>query len=472
MLPADNGLHRLFEPRSVALVGITVSEPQHWTRTFLDALLASGFERPIYLVNPKGGEIKDLKVYPSLTDVPAPVDYVIGTVPARVAPSLLRQCATKGVRCVHFCTAGFSETGEKQGSDLEAELLQAIRETGVRVLGPNCMGIYCPKSRMSFDADFPQEIGPVSFLSQSGGNVNNLVRQVKWRGVRFSKAVSYGNACDLDESDFLQYFATDPDTRIISMYIEGVKDGGRFLKAVESVPREKPMILLKGGVTQGGSRAAAGHTGALAGSRATWDSLCRQMGIITVRSLDEMADVLVTFQFMRPFTGRNVGLIGIGGGSSVLIADAFEAQGFSVPSLPEDIRGAIRGFTPAAGNILRNPIDYGQGIGGPEDLIRTVRLVAGWDRIHLVVGFLRLGVSPPSQTRPLLQMTEGFIEASRLISKPMAIVTEFIVSPRIKEEVFPVVERCVEARLPVYYSFRAAAKAIGRCMDWGPRETP
>jgi hypothetical protein len=133
-----------------------------------------------------------------------------------------------------------------------------------------------------------------------------------------------------------------------------------------------------------------------------------------------------------------------------LIADAFEAQGFSVPSLPEDIRGAIRGFTPAAGNILRNPIDYGQGIGGPEDLIRTVRLVAAWDQIHLVVGFLRLGLSPPSQTRPMLQMTEGLIQASRLISKPMAIVTEFIVSPRIKEEVFPVIERCVEAGLPVY----------------------
>lgn len=469
MLPSDHRLDLIFDPRSVALVGITLSEPQHWTRTFLDALLASGFERPIYLVNPKGGEIKGLKVYPSLTDLPNPVDYVIGTVPARVAPSLLRQCASKGVSCVHFCTAGFSETGEEQGSKLEAELLQAVRETGVRVLGPNCMGVYCPKSRLSFDADFPQEPGPVSFLSQSGGNVNNLVRQAKWRGVRFSKAISYGNACDLDESDLLQYLAADPDTRMISMYIEGVKDGGRFRKAIESVPEEKPLILLKGGVTKGGSRAAAGHTGALAGSEATWDSLCRQMGVISVRSLDEMADVLVTLQFMRPSSGRNVGLIGIGGGSSVLIADAFEANGFSVPSLPEEIRGLIREFTPAAGNILKNPIDYGQGIGGPEDLIRTVRLMAGWDQIHFMVGFLRLGLSPPSQTRPMLQMTEGLIQASQLISKPMAIVTEFVVSPRIKEEVFPVIERCVEAGLPVYYSFSSAARAIGRCMDWGKR---
>ncbi len=458
MLSSDHRLDRVFDPRSVALVGITLSQPRHWTRTFLDALLASGFQRPIYLVNPKGGEIRGMKVYRSLMDLPNPVDYVIGTVPARVAPSLVRQCASKGVGCVHFCTAGFSETGEEEGNRLEAELLQAVRETGVRVLGPNCMGVYCPKSRLSFDADFPLEPGPVAFLSQSGGNVNNLVRQTKWRGVRFSKAVSYGNACDLDESDLLQYLATDPDTRMISMYVEGVKDGGRFRKAVEGLPREKPLILLKGGVTQGGSRAAAGHTGALAGSETTWDSLCRQMGVIRVRSLDEMADVLVTLQFMRPCAGRNVGLIGIGGGSSVLIADAFEANGFCVPGLPEEIRGAIRGFTPAAGNILSPR---------PEDLIRTCRLMAAWDQIDFMVGFLRLGLSPPSQTEPMLQMTEALIRASQVISKPMAIVTEFIVSPRINEEVFPVIERCVEAGLPVYYSFSAAARAMRKCMDWG-----
>jgi len=434
----------------------------------LDALLASGFERPLYLVNPKGGEIRGLKVHRSITELPNPVDHVIATVPAHVAPGLVRQCATKGVRCVHFCTAGFSETGEEEGIRLEAELRRAVMETGVRVLGPNCMGIYCPKGRMSFDYDFPMDPGRVAFISQSGGNVNNLVRQARWRGVRFSKAVSYGNGCDIDESDLLEYLAGDPDTDMIALYLEGVRDGGRFRQALEGVPRDKPVVLLKGGVTQGGARAAAGHTGALAGSEATWDSLCRQLGVIRVHSLDELADVLVTLQFMKQPKGRKVGLIGVGGGSSVLITDAFEANGFFVPPLPEGIRARIREFTPAAGNILRNPIDYGQGIGGAEELIRTVEFLAEWQETDFMVGFLRLGLSPPSQFLPMLQMARGLVEASRRISKPMAIVAEFVVSPRFREEVFPMIEECVRGGLPVYYSFASAAKAIALCMKRNP----
>jgi acyl-CoA synthetase (NDP forming) len=206
---SNGDLQPLFYPSSVALAGVTVNNPQHWTRTFFDALLEFQFERPLYLVNPRGGEIRGIKVYRRLADIPQNIDYVISTVPAKAGPGLIEECAHKGVKAVHFCTAGFSETGEEEGVRLEAELADLSRKTGIRVIGPNCMGIYCPESRISFNIDFPKESGPVGFISQSGGNTGGLIHQVRSRGVRFSKVVSYGNACDLNETDFLEYLASD-----------------------------------------------------------------------------------------------------------------------------------------------------------------------------------------------------------------------------------------------------------------------
>ncbi|MFO7711774.1 MAG: CoA-binding protein, partial [Dehalococcoidia bacterium] len=200
----QNNLDWLFHPSSVAIVGITTSNPMHWTRTFLDALIESGFDRPLYLINPKGGEIKGHKVYTSLQDVPGNIDHVIGLVNARIAPRLVEECAEKGVRAIHFCTSGFSETGDPDRMRLESELVEAGRKTGIRIIGPNCMGIYCPESRLSFSPAFPNEGGPVGVISQSGGNSVYLVRQGALRGVRFSKVISYGNACDVDENELLE----------------------------------------------------------------------------------------------------------------------------------------------------------------------------------------------------------------------------------------------------------------------------
>ncbi|MCJ7744273.1 MAG: CoA-binding protein, partial [Dehalococcoidales bacterium] len=248
----------LFHPRSLALVGITTTQREHWTRGLLEGLLTFQYDGQLYLVNPKGGEIEGHKVYTSLKDVPPPLDYVIGLVPAPAAPGLVRDCAGKGVRAMHFCTAGFSETGEEEGIRLEAELVAEARQHNIRVLGPNCLGIYYPKSRLSFSPIFPRESGVVGFISQSGGNSNYLVRQAALRGVRFSKGISYGNACDLNEADFLEYLAVDPETKIIAMYIEGLKDGKRFRRALEVATKEKVVVLLKGGLTEGGARAVAG----------------------------------------------------------------------------------------------------------------------------------------------------------------------------------------------------------------------
>jgi acyl-CoA synthetase (NDP forming) len=459
----QHSLDFLFHPNSLALVGITTAEPEHWTRTFLESLIEFQFDRPFYLVNPKGGEIEGHKVYASLKDVPGTVDHVIGLVNAQIAPRLVKECAEKGVRVIHFCTAGFSETGEPERIKLESELAEAARRKGIRVIGPNCMGIYCPKSRLAFSPAFPKENGPVGVVSQSGGNSIYLVRQAALRGVRFSKVISYGNACDINETDLLEYLANDGDTKIIATYIEGIKDGKRFRRALEEATKEKPVILLKGGATEGGARAAAGHTAALSGSRTTWDALCKQLGIISVNSVEEMIDVLVTLMFLPTPRGRNAVLFGAGGGASVLMADEFERRGLRLPAIPPHIVAQIRQFTPVAGNILRNPVDYSQAMMNTEGVAKTLAILSNWDAADFLVMFIRTGqfTMPRLAERQLRNLTtSGLVTDQGYFPKPVAMVLEASIVPKEAEAIFAAIRTCVSSRLPVYYSFAAAANAI------------
>ncbi|MBI4304373.1 MAG: CoA-binding protein [Chloroflexi bacterium] len=464
----SNSLEYLFHPRSIALVGITTANPGHWTRTFLDSLIAFQFEGPIYLVNPKGGEINGLKVHQSLRDIPNNIDYVIGLVPARESPRLVEECAGKGVRAIHFCTAGFSETGEDEPIRLEAEVVRLARKHRIRIIGPNCMGIYSPKSRLSFMPAFPKESGPVGAISQSGGNANYIVRLGAQRGVRFSKVISYGNACDYNESDFLDYLATDPDTKIIGMYVEGLRDGEKFRRALEKATREKPVILLKGGLTDGGARAAAGHTASLAGSKATWEALARQLGVIFVETLDEMIDVMVTLLFMSVPKGRNAVVIGSGGGASVLITDEFERKGLKVPQLPKEIIREIRQFIPAAGNILRNPVDLSQNMTESDSVRRAVTLASQWDGIDFLVKFLRTGQVPQPHIfkEHLTRMMEGFSVENGGSSKPSVIVVDPSIVPEEASIVYDFIQQCLSSGLPVYYSFGSAANAINEVLSY------
>ena len=464
----------LFHPDSIALVGITTTQPQHWTRTFLEGLIEMEFDRPLYLVNPKGGEIKGRKVHTSLKDVPGNIDYVIGLVNARIAPKLVEECAEKKVRAIHFCTAGFSETGEESRIKLESELTEVARRNGIKVIGPNCMGIYCPKSRLSFSPAFPKESGPVGVISQSGGNSIYLVRQAALRGVRFSKVVSYGNACDIDESDLLEYLAHDVDTKIIALYIEGIKDGRRFRKALEEATNEKTVVLLKGGTTEGGARAVAGHTASLAGSRATWDALCKQLGIISVSSLEEMIDVLVTLLFLPLPGGRNALLFGAGGGASVLIADQFESRGFRVPPIPPEMVAQISEFTPIAGNILRNPIDYSQAMTNIEGVIKTFAILSTWEEADFFVMFIRIGQFTGSR---ISDHQLGYLLMSRFpikqgqLPKPVVMVIEPSIIPEEAEAIMAAICNSILSGLPVYYSFATAANAINLVLNHSEKQS-
>ena len=461
----------LFHLRSIAFVGFSISNPGHWTRVAFDSLIEFGFEGSIYLVNLKGGEIEGRRVYQSLEDIPEPVDYVISTVSAQASPGLVEECARKGVKTIQFYTAGFSETGEEEGIRLEAELVKIAKRKGIKILGPNCMGIYCPKSRLSFGVDFPKESGSVGAISQSGANAINLIKDAMLRGIRFSKVISHGNACDLNESDFLEYLAADTDTKIIALYIEGVKDGKRFRQALEKAAQEKVVILLKGGVTKGGARAAAGHTGALAGDEVVWDALCKQLGVIRVRSFEELVDTLVTILFMPLPRGRNVALIGGGGGPSVLITDEFEKRGLTVPPLPEELINQIREFTPIAGNILRNPIDYGQTMTEIEKLVETVNIISQWEMIDFLIGFFRPSTMPQNARPLLFWMVDRVLKATKALSKPIALVAIPSIVPEEAKETFPTIQRLVSLRLPIYFSFAGAADAISRVLSYNETRT-
>jgi acyl-CoA synthetase (NDP forming) len=457
MMSIYEQLRPVFYPKSIAIAGISLSNPTHWTRYFFNALIDFNFHQ-LYLVNPKGGEIGGHKVYHSIDEVPGEIEYVISTVAARVAPDLMRQCANKGVKVVHFCTSGFAETGEEEGIRLEAEILRLSRETGIRIIGPNCMGIYCPESHVAFETFFPKESGSVGVISQSGGNASQLVEQAAWRGVRFSRLISFGNACDLNETDFLEYLTKDPKTSIIAMYLEGVKDGERFLKALKQAAGKKTIVLFKGGVTRGGAQATLGHTGSLAGNETIWDALSRQYRVTRVASMDEMTDVLVTLLFFPLPKGRRAILIGSGGGISGKTTDLFEKNGLYVPQLPQDIKDQIRSFTPIAGNIIKNPLDVG-GLNDIDKLAKIARIVTDWKGSDLLVTFFNVKWDFKESTETMRRLIKEIRKATATSHKPIAVVQETNM-PDKDAIMYPIIQYIASLEIPVYQSFEGAARGI------------
>ena len=204
MIKSDLG--SIFDPKSVAVVGVSGKGlgPQFGGADCVDALLSCGFKGNVYPINPKGGKVLGLKVYPSLTDISEPVDYVVCSIAASRVPQLVKDCAAKGVKAIQIYTGGFSESGTEEGKRLEQEIAALASQNGMRVIGPNCVGIYCPRTGLAFLPDSPSDTGPVAIISQSGGNSFHLVREGAKRGIRFSKVISYGNACDVNESDLLE----------------------------------------------------------------------------------------------------------------------------------------------------------------------------------------------------------------------------------------------------------------------------
>ena len=465
-----------FEHSSIAIAG--ASSEYNIGHAFVQCLQDSGFRGRVYPLNPAGGEVRGIKVYRRISDIPGNVDYVISCIPARLTPQLVKDSAAKGARIVSFFTAGYSESGRSEGRNLEDELLRVARSTGVRLLGPNCLGLYCPRIGLSFAADFPRETGNVGFIGQSGGNAIYLIRAAGQRGVRFSKAISYGNACDVDECDLLEYFITDDETKVVAAYIEGVKDGTRFRRVLRKLSAVKPVIILKGGYTSGGAVAASSHTGSLAGVNESWEGLLNQAGAIRVYSLDEMADILVTFSQLAPPRGRRAVICGSNGGFSVLTADDYIQAGFELPQLaPKEQEGlhdlVARFSSTDAGMILRNPFDI-TNIPSPEGQYTVMRSLAADEHFDMLVAQVSISNSGwPFVESPYRFWPDMFLDAllrvHREVEKPVAVVLHSITNKGEFERFTSLRDKCRAAGLPVYDSIPRAALAMDRFMRYHER---
>ena len=340
----------IFHPRTVAVIGASNDDG------FSQALMGTKLRDNLFLVNPKHKELHGKRCYPSILDIEGGIDYVVIAVPALLAPKVLAECIEKGVKAVHIYTAGFSETGLEERKTLEDEVKEIARGK-ISLVGPNCMGICCPESGLAFIPDISSEEGPVGVISQSGTFAVEFLSIGKLRNIKFSKVISYGNAINLDCPDFLEYLAHDPETKVIALYMEGTKNGERLKAAMTEAARLKPILALKGGVTEHGRRAASSHTGSLAGSPEIWSSLFRQAGVIQVEDFDELLDATLALSCAPLPSGKGTAIITNSGGFSVLETDLCVKAGLEVPQFTKATITELRKMVPLAGTGINNPLD-------------------------------------------------------------------------------------------------------------------
>jgi acyl-CoA synthetase (NDP forming) len=383
-------LETAFYPKVVAVVGVasTARREDPWVTggaSFIRAYEQLGFPGRIYIVNPGATEILGYKAYPSVSAIPEPADLVIIAVPAKFAPDILENCIVANVKNIHMLTSGFEEIEDEQAKDLGRRVREIALRGGLRIIGPNCMGLYVPAAGIGFFDRLPKKSGPVSFISQSGGHCNWFTHNAPNYGIYFSKVISFGNAYILDSTDFLDYLAVDPETKVICIYLEGVKDGGKLLRQVQKINRVKPIIFWKAGLTASGSRAAASHTASLAGQEAIWGGFFAQTGAVPVNSLEEMAETTMSFLYVKPPRGKRVAVIGSGGGTSVAAADVCSNDGLDVPPLSQSTQNELKKFIPLAGNSLKNPLDTTLAFRDISLLIHEVEAVAADPAIDMLI---------------------------------------------------------------------------------------
>ena len=382
----------IFYPRTVAVIG--ASQEEEYTHAYMSTKMRDN----LFLVNPKYKEILGKRCYASLLDIEEDIDYITITVAASLVPKILGEAIEKGVKLAHIFTAGFSESGMEERIRLENEIKE-IAKGKIRLIGPNGMGIYCPQSGLSFNKDSLNEEGSVGVISQSGTFAQLFFSVGKVRNMRFSKAISYGNAIDLDCPDFLEYLADDPKTKVIALYIEGTRNGKRLKLALEEAVKKKPVVVLKGGVTKGGGRVALSHTGSLGGSPEIWSSLFRQTGVIQAANFDELFSTVLAFTCCPLPAGKGVSIVTNSGGYSVIKTDACIKAGLEVPPYDEETAKKLRKIIPIPGASIGNPLDswhiyasiYADTSEIPGTITDVIDIIANDKNIHsLVLHFSKL----------------------------------------------------------------------------------
>lgn len=461
-------LDRVFNPRSVAVVGDKRALGYMWLRSL------SHFEGEVYSVQIDPNElpgIAELGVqnYSSLLDIPGPVDYVVAAVPRSVAPRIVEDCIRKEVGGVCFFTSGFAETNTQEGIRLQQVIGDMAREAGLNLIGPNCVGLYNPRIGLRHtEAQSYGEGGAVGFIAQSGTHATLFSIIGAQNGIKISKSVSYGNAVALDSTEFLEYLGADDATKIIGMYVEGVKDGRRFLHCLRDVARRKPVLIWKGGETEAGARAAASHTGVLAESGVVWQTAIRQFGAVKVDSLDEMIDTIKAFLYVKGAIGTRMGLIAMSGGQSVAITDTFARAGLEVPLLTESSYARLASFFDIIGGSYRNPFDISSTFLMSDDpisnLANMLDVMDHDPNIDCVVLELLPVVRPLSQDRktadPVLDTISDFNERS---AKPFIVILAAAYGDTLAPELR---DRLVQRGIASFSNFDRAANTLRKLADY------
>jgi len=363
-----------------------------------------------------------LRCYPDIGSVPEGLDLVILAVPPAAVPGLVRECAASGVGVCVINTAGFSETGREEGRRLELEIMQARRGSGLRLVGPNCMGIFSSRGKTALFAGMFPTPGRASMISQSGSLSSITYVTALERGLYFDKIVSSGNELDLNCSDYLAYLAEDDHTGIILAYLEEVRDARRFLDKAVKIRGRKPLIVFKSGLTASGSSAAASHTAAMGGSAEVLAGAARQAGMILVHDLAEMLDCATALYHLPPCAGGRVAIVSAPGGLAVNCADAVEWHGLELASLRDETREELAGFLPAEGTSFSNPVDLGFGAVIPGNYLKALRILDGDPTVDVMI---TVGTAPASRDGDIgliAAITDEMLEARSVISKPLVSV--------------------------------------------------
>jgi len=348
-------LERFFTPRSVAIIGASRS-PGKVGYEITRNLIAGGFEGLIHPVNPNADEIEGLPCVASLADLDAAPELVLIVVPAPYVPDAMKQCAKADVKAVCIITAGFKEVGQ-DGAALESQVVDIARRNNIRVLGPNCLGLIVPGSKLnaSFGSELPRD-GAIGYVSQSGALLTAILDRAESAGIGFSKLVSIGNKADIDELDMIRGLGNDPRTTVIAGYLESIGHGDLFVREAEKISNVKPIILLKAGGTEAGAKAASSHTGSMVGSESVYDSAFTRAGVMRVTSLAAQFDLAQAFAYQPLPAGDRVAVITNAGGAGILAADAIERAGLTFAQPSEQCQAYLKAHLPPAANI-HNPID-------------------------------------------------------------------------------------------------------------------
>ena len=461
---AAASLRPFFRPNAVAVVGAS-RDPQSIGYRLLEAIVRGGFPRAIYPINPKATSVQGLRAYGSVRDLPEPVDLAVIAVPPAAVAGVVDDCAARGVRGLVLITSGFAESGHQE---LQNQILAKIRANGMRLIGPNCLGVVSNDASGHLNATFvPVSLPPgrLAMSSDSGGVGLAVLATAARQGLGMSSCISVGNRADVSCHDLMEYWEEDDTTEVILLYLESFGDPRRFARIARRVSRGKPIVALKAGRTGAGSRAAGSHTAALAAPDAMVDALFHQTGVVRAETLEELFDLAAALGSQPLPRGSRIGIVTNSGGPGILSADTCETVGLTVPEFSKATRSRLAAFLPATASI-GNPVDL-IASGGPEDFGKAVETVLCSNEVDaLIVIYLSAGVA---DSVSVVHSVEGAIISARQSGPPDRPVI-FCLMPDVPELRFVGTGK---TKFPCYPYPEAAARVLGKMAAYARwRERP